>query len=216
MIDDLINKSTLEPYRMFTSRAEFRLMLRQDNADIRLGDHAQSIGLMSARPADRLDQKKSDIRELFRFIESKKIDPFLFNKRYKGISQPINQPQLIRSLLKRPELNLRELIDLCGLSGFMEEALQEVEFNTKYEGYVQRNQDMINRFAQFEQKEIPQDFDYVSINALSTEAREKLNLIRPHSFGQASRISGVTPADLSVLLVHLQRGHVSRETSTLS
>jgi tRNA uridine 5-carboxymethylaminomethyl modification enzyme len=216
MIDDLINKSTLEPYRMFTSRAEFRLLLRQDNADLRLADYAQEMNLLESNTKTLVDQKRQDINNLHQIIREKKIYPQQFNAEFSHVSSPISQGQTIYALLKRPELGLEQLLRQVHADAFLPEAVQEVEFNTKYEGYVQRNQDLIKRFTQYEQKKIPGDFNYNAITALSSEAKEKLAQIRPHSFGQASRISGVTPADLSVLLIHLERGNVSRETSLLA
>jgi tRNA uridine 5-carboxymethylaminomethyl modification enzyme len=218
LIDDLINKSTLEPYRMFTSRAEFRLLLRQDNADLRLAKYGADIGLLDKKDVNRVEGKISQINELTNYINKTSIDINLFNKTFSHKSSALNQSEKISHLIKRPEIELEEILRLNMINSFSDEAIQEVAFNVKYEGYIRRNQDLLNRFQQQEARIIPPDFDYGSIAALSAEAREKLTKIKPESFGQASRISGVSPADLSVLLIYLEREKyqrkVSRETST--
>ena len=217
LIDDLINKSTLEPYRMFTSRAEFRLLLRQDNADLRLSKYGREIGLLRCDELSRINDKMKQIDQLKKYVDRTNIDPVIFNRRFFQKSTPIKTPEKISRLIKRPELNLDELLALNNITSYSDGTLQEVAFNIKYEGYIKRNQELINRFQQNENKLIPHNFSYHAIEALSKEAREKLEKIKPESFGQASRISGVSPADLSVLLIYLERakyqGKVSRETS---
>jgi tRNA uridine 5-carboxymethylaminomethyl modification enzyme len=148
------------------------------------------------------------------------VDIALFNEHFSDKSSMLHQPEKISHLIKRPEVELGEILCLNQINSYSEEAIQEVAFNIKYEGYVRRNQALLTRFQQQENRIIPPDFDYGSIAALSTEAREKLAKIKPESFGQASRISGVSPADLSVLLIYLEREKyqrkVSRETSAQS
>ena len=217
LIDDLINKSTLEPYRMFTSRAEFRLLLRQDNADLRLSEYGKQFGLISEKASRMLERKQAEIASLTNYVTSKKIEAITFNQRFTGISSKITRSTNLKGLIKRPEINLSDFLQLMDNDIFIKDAVQEVEFNIKYDGYIKRNQELIDRFKQQEDRKIPSHFDYNSIDALSAESKEKLNRMRPSSFGNASRISGVSPADLSVLLIYLERerhrGIVSRETN---
>ena len=217
LIDDLINKSTLEPYRMFTSRAEFRLLLRQDNADLRLAKYGRKKGLLEKAETDRLDKKQEQIQALNKIVAEKNADPVLFNNAFSEKSTAIKQAERLITLTRRPEINLSELLDLCGLDGFRRESVEEVAFNIKYEGYIKRNQALIDRFSKHEKQKIPKTFHYKKIEALSAEGREKLEKIKPENFGQASRISGVSPADLSVLLIYMEKAKyqkkVSRETS---
>jgi tRNA uridine 5-carboxymethylaminomethyl modification enzyme len=217
LIDDLINKSTLEPYRMFTSRAEFRLLLRQDNADIRLAKFGRRYGLLSDREYKLVEDKIKEINELNSYIRTIKISPDDFRKYYLMKSSLLIAPQKISILLKRPEINLEDLLRINNNNNkYSKYVIQDVEFNVKYDGYIKRNLSVINRFKQLEEKKIPANFNYQKIESLSTEAKEKLDKIRPASFGQASRISGVSPADVSVLLIYLEKkkrkGNVSRET----
>ena len=217
LIDDLINKSTLEPYRMFTSRAEFRLLLRQDNADLRLSKYGNEKGLLSKAEIDHVDQKKQQIKDLKKTVEKTNLNPDLFNKIFSHKSSAIKQAERLVSLTRRPEIELGELLDLFQINHYSQESVQEVAFNIKYEGYIKRNQALIDRFYKSENKTIPNAFNYGEIKSLSTEGLEKLEKIKPESFGQASRISGVSPADLSILLIYLERAKhqkkVSRETS---
>jgi len=217
LIDDLINKSTLEPYRMFTSRAEFRLLLRQDNADLRLVKYGKQKGLLSGIEMDHVDKKMQQIKELEKLVKKKNVEPDLFNKMFSHRSSALKQAERLMTLTRRPEIDLGELLNLSQINYYCQEAVQEVAFNIKYEGYIKRNQALIDRFFKQENQKIPATFSYSEINSLSTEGREKLEKIRPESFGQASRISGVSPADLSVLLIYLEKvkhqKKVSRETS---
>lgn len=217
LIDDLINKSTEEPYRMFTSRAEFRLLLRQDNADLRLASYGKEKGLLSKAESDNLDRKQQQITKLKEYVENTNMDPDLFNKSFSGKSTTLKQAERLSTLARRPEIELSDLLALCHQNKYNSGAIQEVAFNIKYEGYIKRNQTLINRFNQYENKKIPNSFNYHNIEALSSEGREKLAKIKPESFGQASRISGVSPADLSVLLIYIEKAKllkkVSRETS---
>jgi tRNA uridine 5-carboxymethylaminomethyl modification enzyme len=217
LIDDLINKSTMEPYRMFTSRAEFRLLLRQDNADLRLAKYGKEKGLLLKSETDQIDQKMQQIKELQKIVQEKNVDPALFNKVFRQKSSTLKQAERLVTLARRPEIELSELLSICQMNLYCQEAVQEVAFNIKYEGYIKRNQDLIDRFYQYENQKIPKTFNYDDINAFSTEGREKLTKIKPENFGQASRISGVSPADLSVLLIYMEKAKyqkkVSRETS---
>jgi tRNA uridine 5-carboxymethylaminomethyl modification enzyme len=220
LIDDLINKSTLEPYRMFTSRAEFRLLLRQDNADLRLSDIGRTLGLLDPRSWERLQKKRRDIKKLNAYLKSAQVSPEVFNKAYARHCAPILRTEKLTQLVKRPEVDLEVLLELVNFAPISAEACQEVSYNIKYEGYIRRNRELIARFQEMENRPIPVDFEYPVLEGLSSEAKEKLMLLRPSSFGQASRISGVSPADLSVLLIYLERAKygkkVSRETSVNS
>ena len=205
LIDDLINKEHEEPYRMFTSRAEFRLLLRQDNADLRLMEYGRKYGLIPDATYQRFLQKKEEIQRLTELVEKEKIAPDLFNKTFGDISSHIAEPQTIRNLVKRPEIKLKAALDLLGRNEILESALDEVEFSIKYEGYIRRQQEQVERFKRMEQKRIPDELDYMKIKSLSAESREKLNKIRPQNLGQASRIPGVSAADLSIIMIYLEK-----------
>ncbi len=214
LIDDLINKTHDEPYRMFTSRAEFRLILRQDNADIRLMDMGRKYGLIDDKTYAQFEKRKKDIEQLNTLMDQT-AKPEEFNRVLGHKTSKIGQPQKFRVLLRRPEIKLKDLVGLTEDKQFTEQSLNEVEFNVKYEGYVERQLKMIERFAQLENRFIPPEIDYTKIKSLSAEAREKLQKVRPESLGQAGRITGVTSADMSVLLIYLEkhrRQSVSRET----
>lgn len=213
LIDDLINKNTLEPYRMFTSRAEFRLFLRQDNADLRLSKYGKEYGLLKESEWERVCKKSAAVKTVKKIIETRKISPLELEKKTKRKSSPISQPQLLKALIKRPEVKLRPFLEELPKNKIMVDAIQEVEFNYKYDGYLKRNLELIKKFKDQEKKKIPPDMAYEKISALSAEARDKLGQIKPESLGQASRISGVTPADLAVLLVYLESDKYKSDVS---
>jgi len=213
LIDDLINKGTEEPYRMFTSRAEYRLLLRQDNADERLTPVAHKIGLASDSRLKTLDAKYSSVSNLISFIEKESVSPEQLNPLLTKLdSSPLKQKVKLKSVLLRPNLNLTNLSDnLPSLKKELNtfnnnyEIRESVEIKIKYKGYIDREKEMADKVNRLENIAIPQDFDYENIKSISSEAREKLINISPNTIGQASRISGVSPSDVSVLLVHLGR-----------
>lgn len=212
LIDDLINKGTEEPYRMFTSRAEYRILLRQDNADLRLSPLAEQLGMqgMEAR-MDRVRLKAASGADITTFLENVSVGPDQVNGFLESVgSAPIRQKVKLDSILLRPNISLA---DLRGVVPELEVFLQSIdpeftefaEINLKYAGYIRKEQEMVEKMNRLEEVRLREDFDYRGIGSLSREAREKLSVIRPRTIGQASRISGVSPADISVLLVHMGR-----------
>lgn len=219
LIDDLVNKSTDEPYRMFTSRAEHRLLLRQDNADRRLMARGHALGLITNSMSDRLKMKENLVTDGVRFANQYSLSPEIVNPYLEKISsERVDEKEKLAKLLKRPGVSLVELINVDSLRAqpvmesilslsdekLKREILEQIEIEAKYEGYVQRQVEQIERFDKFEEQRIPIDFDYSRIKSLSNEGREKLHKVKPESIGQASRISGVTPSDISVLMVYLK------------
>ena len=211
LIDDLINKGTDEPYRMFTSRAEFRLLLRQDNADIRLTGLGYEIGLASEDRFETMNLKKEETEKLIKDLKKHKADPVQINSALEeNNTAKIKEKITLDKLVKRPQLNIFDImnmnIEIDGLlNQYSKEVLEQAEIQIKYQSYIDKEQLMVNKINKMEDYKIPQDFDYMSIPALSAEGKQKLNNIKPITLGQASRISGVTPADLSILTVYLGR-----------
>ncbi len=212
LIDDLINKGTKEPYRMFTSRAEYRILLRQDNADLRLTPLVAAIGMqgLDDRLA-RVQSKQEDAAAIEKFLSKLSVEPGQINAYLtEKDSAPLKQKVKLNSILLRPNISLPELAAaIPELQAFLaekdEEAAGLAEVNMKYEGYIQREQEMVDKMNRLEAVKLYENLDYDQLTSLSKEARQKLNQIKPLTIGQASRISGVSPADISVLLVHMGR-----------
>jgi tRNA uridine 5-carboxymethylaminomethyl modification enzyme len=214
LIDDLITKGTDEPYRMFTSRAEYRLLLRQDNADLRLTPVSHSLGLASAERLENVSRKYGRIGNLLKFLKNEKISPEQINPVLEGNGTPaITQNVKFAEILLRPQISISDLIKGIETVGnyvdhigpITDEELEETEIQVKYESYIEKEQEVADKLSRFESMLLHEDFDYKKITSLSYEAREKLSRVRPGTIGQASRISGVSPADISVLIVFLGR-----------
>jgi tRNA uridine 5-carboxymethylaminomethyl modification enzyme len=212
LIDDLVNKGTEEPYRMFTSRAEFRILLRQDNADLRLSHLAHKIGMQNMESrVDRVDEKLTAIQSIRKQLSELSFLPEDINPYLNQInSASLDQKTKAIQILARPNVDLTSLISLNQILSnafrqYDKEILEIAEIELKYEGYIKKEKDLVDKMERLESLKLIQDFDYSSIKALSNEAKLKLGKFRPHTIGQASRISGVSPADISVLLVHMGR-----------
>jgi tRNA uridine 5-carboxymethylaminomethyl modification enzyme len=211
LVDDLINKGTEEPYRMFTSRAEFRLLLRQDNADLRLTQLGHDIGLASDERKEKMLDRKSNTAKLINDLKQKKLSPDSINQGLHTIgTAAITEKISVEKLLKRPQIGIKELMSVDEelsqyLKKYSKDVLEQAEIQIKYDSYIDKEQQMVEKLSNMENYKIPQKFDFLSITALSNEGRQKLNKIRPETLGQASRISGVSPADLSILTVYLGR-----------
>jgi tRNA uridine 5-carboxymethylaminomethyl modification enzyme len=209
LIDDLVNKGTQEPYRMFTSRAEYRILLRQDNADLRLTEIGYNIGLASQERFNNVVAKKSAIKSVMGTLKKVKLDPDVINKGLANLNTTeIKEKLAVSQLLKRPQVGIEELKSLSHelkdlMSNYSLEIQQQAEINIKYESYIEREQMLVEKMGNLEHFKIFPDFDYDRIKALSSEAREKLKKIKPETVGQASRISGVSPADVSVLTIYM-------------
>lgn len=209
LIDDLVNKGTQEPYRMFTSRAEYRILLRQDNADLRLTEIGHKLGLASDSRLEKLLDKKNAIAQLQRELKELRANPDIVNAELAELNTAqLTEKVPVENLLKRPHVGMVELKRLDPLisqklSKYGDEVLQQVEINTKYESYIEREQKLAEKILSLDDYKIKADFDYDRVKALSSEAREKLKKIKPETIGQLSRISGVSPADVSVLTVYM-------------
>ena len=211
LIDDLINKGTNEPYRMFTSRAEYRLLLRQDNADLRLTPKAYELGLATEHRYELTMTKMHETKRLINDLKQKKHKPADFNPMLESIdSAPVKDTSSMYQVLKRPEINLQNLCDIDPeLKSYMEsysaEVREQAEIQIKYETYIEREQENSEKMIALENRKINPEFDYSQITSLSSEAREKLLKIKPSTLGQASRISGVSASDVSILMVYLNK-----------
>jgi tRNA uridine 5-carboxymethylaminomethyl modification enzyme len=208
MVDDLVTKGTREPYRIFTSRAEYRLLLREDNADLRLMDKGHQLGLIDDDAFKDLKDRQRQIADELQRIQRVRIKPTEEVNEYlaKKESSTLESAVLLTQLLKRPELSYVELEELEARAiRLPERVMRQVEIQCKYEGYLKRQEGEVNKFKNLEKIQIPSEFDYQKIHGLSNEVRQRLDEIQPGSLGQASRISGITPAALSILLVYFKR-----------
>ena len=208
LIDDLINKGTNEPYRMFTSRAEFRILLRQDNADLRLTKTGHRLGLADDDRLDKVMDKENSVRDVLAKLSKIKVTPIDANDTLTSMDTAvIKEKASALSLLKRPQVNVKSLFslneDLHQLRQYPDEVLEQAEIQIKYHTYIEKEFELAKKMESLENFQLKPDFDYTSVKALSAEGREKLKKINPSTLGQASRISGVSPADISVLMVYL-------------
>ena len=212
LIDDLITKGTEEPYRMFTSRAEYRTLLRQDNADLRLTERSYHLGLAKEPRLRALESKISQTEQIVGFLDNESYDFNEANKLLNKVSStPVKQHDKLKKLLSRPEVNLEDLRGLPNVCEFFDkhdfdsDSCEQAEIQVKYAGYIEKEKNNADKLSRLEYVKIPENVDYTTMTSISFEAREKLNKIRPATVSQASRISGVSPSDISVLLVHLGR-----------
>ena len=208
LIDDLVTKGVKDPYRLLTSRAEYRLLLRNDNADLRLRDYGYQVGLISEEKYKEFNKKKQDIDEFFELLKQTRITPKKdVNEYVESIgTTPLKDGISLYEFLKRPEVKLEHLEHFIEIP-YSKEVKEQVEINTKYEGYIKKSLKEAEKMLALEEKQIPNDIDYSKVPNLASEARQKLAEISPTTIGQASRISGVNPADISILMVYLRRGY---------
>ena len=212
LIDDLITKGTEEPYRMFTSRAEFRTLLRQDNADFRLTPLSYEIGLASEKRLRRMEHKLNESEKMVAFFKETSITPAEANPILEAKETAlIDQSDKMFKMFSRPQIDLEDMMKLDKVNDYIDandidlEILEQAEIQVKYSGYIEKERNNANKLLRLEDLKIPDDFDYNNIKSMSIEAKQKLSKIRPVTISQASRISGVSPSDISVLLIYMGR-----------
>lgn len=207
LVDDLVTKGADEPYRMMTSRSEYRLILRQDNADLRLTEKGHSIGLVGEERYARFLERKKKYEEAMDYIRTQRFTPKEeINRALESMgTAPLTTGTGADQILKRPEMTYWKMMEMLGCPAFDEEAVEEMEITVKYEGYIARQEAAVRKAARMENEKLPLDMDYLSLDGISTEAKQKMDKIRPLSLGQAARIPGVSPADISVLMVYVKQ-----------
>jgi tRNA uridine 5-carboxymethylaminomethyl modification enzyme len=210
LVDDLVTRGVAEPYRMFTSRAEYRLMLREDNADLRLTETGRELGLVDDCRWDAFNRKRDAVARENERLRSTWVNPKTLPSAdaERVLGQPIEREYSLLDLLRRPNVSYHSLMELPSAGKGLEDpiAAEQVEIQAKYEGYIERQNLEVKRRAALELTRLPSDVDYGTVRGLSVEVQQKLNRFKPETIGQAARISGITPAAISLLLVHLKRG----------
>jgi tRNA uridine 5-carboxymethylaminomethyl modification enzyme len=211
LIDDLISKGTEEPYRMFTSRAEFRTLLRQDNADLRLTETSYRLGLASQERMNKVLEKKDAVEKIRVLLNEISVEPAEINPYFEKINSAlISEKQKLKKILLRPDIQLTDLVAVLprlaeAISKYSADAIEQASIQEKYEVYIEKERELVQRMRQLEELEIPESFDYKKILSLGNEAREKLTKVKPRTLGQASRISGINPSDVQILMVYMGR-----------
>ena len=205
LIDDLVTKGTKEPYRLLTSRAEYRLLLRDDNADQRLSEKGHEIGLLKEEQYQKYKQKEQKIKELIEELKTSYIKPT-----NNELNIELKDRISLFELLKRPEINILDLIKYLK-NNYEEEIINKTQIIVKYEGYIKKQEREAKKMTEYDEIAIPEDTDFRKISNLALEAREKLQQVKPTSIGQAMRISGVNPADISILMIYLKRGNKTND-----
>jgi tRNA uridine 5-carboxymethylaminomethyl modification enzyme len=210
LLDDLTTKGTKEPYRLLTSRAEYRLILRHDNADLRLRDYGYQVGIISQEQKDRLDLKRKQIADLIENLKNFRVTPKNQSEELVEAIGELNKGESLYDLLKRPEVKISVLVTYLE-EEYSKEIQEIVEVQVKYEGYINKTLKEVERMLKLEDKKIPEDIDYDKVNNLASEARQKLKQVRPLTIAQATRISGVNPADISILTVYLKKEYANQD-----
>ena len=210
LLDDLTTKGTKEPYRLLTSRAEYRLILRHDNADLRLRDYGYKVGIISEEQKSRLDLKRKQINDLTEELKNTRVTPKNQSEELVEAIGELNKGESLYDLLKRPEIKIGDLITYLE-NDYSREIQEIVEVQVKYEGYISKTEKEVEKLLKLEDKKIPEDIDYDKVNNLASEARQKLKQVRPLTIAQATRISGVNPADISILTVYLKKEYANQD-----